>query len=310
MLTAGVVSPRRTVPTSIERPEYVDKPRPRPHVDGDVQTAETIEKMRIACRIAAGALQEAGKAIGPGVTTDEVDRVGHEYLCDHGAYPSTLGYKGFPKSLCTSVNECICHGIPDSRVLEDGDICNIDITAYIHGVHGDTNATFLAGDVDQESRLLVERTEESLRRAIKAVRPGRQVNVIGRVIESYAKALRVRRRHGLHRTWDQHDLPLRPGDPALRRPALRHGDGGGHDLHDRADADAGHQGLGHVGRRVDRGHEGQQAQRAVRAHHGGAAPTAPRSSPSLIRSSPPSPGCDPNVIRTGNLSSSYRVLWV
>ena len=143
--------------------------------------------MRVAGRIAAQALQAAGAVVVPGVTTDEVDRVGHEFLCDHGAYPSTLGYKGFPKSLCTSVNECICHGIPDSRRLENGDICNVDITAYVDGVHGDTNATFLVGEVDEESRLLVERTEESLRRAIKAVKPGREVNVIGRVIESYAK---------------------------------------------------------------------------------------------------------------------------
>jgi methionyl aminopeptidase len=186
-LTAGVISPRRPVPAAIERPEYVDKPRPSAHTGGDVQSPETIEKMRVASRIAAQALQEAGKAIAPGVTTDEVDRVGHEFLCDHGAYPSTLGYKGFPKSLCTSVNECICHGIPDSRPLQDGDICNIDITAYINGVHGDTNATFLVGDVDEESRLLVERTEESLRRAIKAVRAGRPISVIGRVIESYAR---------------------------------------------------------------------------------------------------------------------------
>ncbi len=152
-----------------------------------MQTPETIEKMRIAGRIAAQAMREAAAVIAPGVTTDEVDRVGHEFLCDHGAYPSTLGYKKFPKSLCTSVNECICHGIPDGRRLEDGDICNIDLTAYINGVHGDTNATYLVGDVDDESRLLVERTEESLRRAIQAVKPGRQVNVIGRVIESYAK---------------------------------------------------------------------------------------------------------------------------
>ena len=186
-LTAGVISPRRAVPASIERPEYVDRPAPRPHTGGDVQSAETIEKMRVAGRIAAQALRVAGAAVAPGVSTDEVDRICHEFLLDHGAYPSTLGYKGFPKSLCTSVNECICHGIPDSRLLEDGDICNIDITAYIDGVHGDTNATFLAGDVDEAGRLLVERTEESLRRAIKAVRPGRQVNVIGRVIESYAK---------------------------------------------------------------------------------------------------------------------------
>jgi methionyl aminopeptidase len=187
VLTAGVISPRRDVPASIERPEYVGNPAPAPYTGPDVQTAETIEKMRVASRLAAQAMQEAAKVIAPGVTTDEVDRIGHEFLCDHGAYPSTLGYKGFPKSLCTSVNECICHGIPDSRRLEDGDICNIDITAYIDGVHGDTNATYLVGDVDQESRLLVERTEESLRRAIAAVRPGRQVNVIGRVIESYAK---------------------------------------------------------------------------------------------------------------------------
>jgi methionyl aminopeptidase len=175
------------VPRSIERPEYVDRPAPAPHSSGDVQTPETIERMRIAGRIAAQALQAAGDAVKPGVTTDELDRVGHEFLLDHGAYPSTLGYRGFPKSLCTSVNECICHGIPDSRELVDGDIVNIDITAFIGGVHGDTDATFLVGDVDEESRLLVERTEEALRRAIKAVRPGREVNVVGRVIESYAK---------------------------------------------------------------------------------------------------------------------------
>jgi methionyl aminopeptidase len=143
--------------------------------------------MRVAGRIAAGAMAEVGRHIVPGVTTDELDRIGHEYVLDHGAYPSTLGYRGFPKSLCTSLNEVICHGIPDSTVVQDGDICNIDITAYIGGVHGDTNATFLAGDVDEESRLLVERTRESLDRAIAAVAPGRPINVIGRVIESFAK---------------------------------------------------------------------------------------------------------------------------
>ncbi len=187
VLTPAPVSPRRTVPDEIDRPEYVDKPQPAPHQGGDVQTDETIEKMRVAGRIAAQAMRAAASVIAPGVTTDEIDRVGHEFLCDHGAYPSTLGYRNFPKSLCTSVNECICHGIPDSRRLEDGDIVNIDLTAYIGGVHGDTNATYFVGDVDEESRLLVERTEESLRRAIKAVRPGRRINVIGRVIESYAK---------------------------------------------------------------------------------------------------------------------------
>jgi methionyl aminopeptidase len=106
---------------------------------------------------------------------------------DHGAYPSTLGYKAFPKSLCTSVNEVVCHGIPDDRELQDGDIVNIDITAYVDGVHGDTDATYLVGDVDEESRLLVARTHEAMMRGIKAVRPGREMNVIGRVIESYAR---------------------------------------------------------------------------------------------------------------------------
>lgn len=186
-ITPGVISPMRQVPASIIRPEYVGKKAPTKSLDSDIRDDETIEKMRVAGRIAAGALIEVGKHVQPGVTTDELDRIGHEYICDHGAYPSTLGYRGFPKSLCASLNEVICHGIPDSTVIQDGDICNIDVTAFIHGVHGDTNATFLAGNVDEESRLLVERTEESLRRAIAAVQPGRPINVIGRVIESYAK---------------------------------------------------------------------------------------------------------------------------
>ncbi len=177
----------RAVPASIPRPEYVGRPGPARFTGPEVKDAETIEKMRIAGRIAAQAMAEAASHVAPGVTTDELDRVGHEFLCDHGAYPSTLGYGTFRKSLCTSVNEVICHGIPDSTVLRDGDIVNIDLTAFIHDVHGDTDATYLVGEVDEESRLLVERTEESLLRAIKAVRPGRQVNVIGRVIESYAK---------------------------------------------------------------------------------------------------------------------------
>lgn len=183
----GTVSPQRPVPASIARPEYVDQPGPAPFTGPEVKDAETIERIRAAAQLAAQALAEVGKHVEPGVTTDELDAVGHEFLCDHGAYPSTLGYRGFPKSLCASVNEVICHGIPDSTVVSDGDIVNIDITAYLDGVHGDNNATFLAGDVDDETRQLVQRTHEALARAIKAVKPGRQVNVIGRVIESYAK---------------------------------------------------------------------------------------------------------------------------
>ncbi|MEZ5185762.1 MAG: type I methionyl aminopeptidase [Candidatus Nanopelagicales bacterium] len=186
-LAPGRISPLRTVPASIERPEYVGRPQPTPYLGPEVKDAETIAAMRIAGRLAAEALQEVGRNIVPGVTTDRLDQIGHEFLCDHGAYPSTLGYRGFPKSLCTSLNEVICHGIPDSTVVRDGDIVNIDITAFIGGVHGDTNATFLAGDVDEESRLLVERTRTATLRAIKAVAPGRTLNVVGRVIESYAK---------------------------------------------------------------------------------------------------------------------------
>jgi methionyl aminopeptidase len=181
------ISPRRPVPASIERPHYVDLLDIREDGDDLVKDAETIEKMRIASRIAAQAMAAAAELIAPGVRTDELDRVAHEFMLDHGAYPSTLGYKAFPKSVCTSVNEVICHGIPDSRPLEDGDIVNIDVTAYIHGVHGDTDATYCVGEVDDESRLLVERTHEAMMRGIKAARPGRELNVIGRVIESYAK---------------------------------------------------------------------------------------------------------------------------
>ena len=186
-LVPGVQSPRRSVPAHIARPEYVDRPAPAKFVGSEVKDSETIERMRIAGQIAGQALAEVGKAVAPGVTTDYLDRVGHEFLLDHGAYPSTLGYRGFPKSLCTSLNEVICHGIPDSTELAEGDICNVDITAFIGGVHGDTNATFLVGEVSDEARLLVERTHEATMRAIKAVAPGRPVNVIGRVIESYAK---------------------------------------------------------------------------------------------------------------------------
>ena len=203
VLQPAAISPWRTVPASIPRPEYVGKKAPRPYRGSAVQTPETIEKMRVAGRIAAQAMRAAAEAIAPGVTTDEIDRVGHEFLMDAGAYPSTLGYRGFPKSLCTSVNEVICHGIPDARPLEDGDIVKIDLTAYIGGVHGDNCATYFCGDVDEDSRLLTERTEEAMNRAIKAVRPGRQVNVLGRVIESYAKrfgygVVRDYTGHGVH----------------------------------------------------------------------------------------------------------------
>ena len=175
------------VPAHIPRPEYVDQPGPAPFTGPEVKDADTIERMRVAGRLAAQARGPVGSHIAPGITTDELDRIGHEFLCDHGAYPSTLGYKGFPKSLCTSVNEVICHGIPDSRVVEDGDIVNIDITAFLDGVHGDTNATFLTPGVDAGGARPGRAHPGGAAPGINAVKPGRQINVIGRVIEAYAQ---------------------------------------------------------------------------------------------------------------------------
>lgn len=187
VLTPGKLSPKRDVPSHIIRPPYVGKRSPDRFRGSEIQTSEVIAAMRIAGSLAADAVQLAGKTAAPGITTDQIDAVVHEFLCDNGAYPSTLGYRGYPKSCCTSLNEVICHGIPDSTVIQDGDILNVDVTAYIHGVHGDTNATFLIGNVADETRLLVKRTQEMLDRAIAVVAPGRQINVIGRVIEAYAK---------------------------------------------------------------------------------------------------------------------------
>ncbi|AZZ39852.1 type I methionyl aminopeptidase [Acidipropionibacterium jensenii] len=182
------VSPRLDVPASIPRPPYVGLGDVDEDYQGShVQTPEVIEAMKEAGRIACGAMHEAGKAVAPGVTTDALDRIAHDYMCDHGAYPSTLDYRNYPKSICTSVNEVICHGIPDARPLEDGDIVKIDVTAYKNGVHGDNCYTFLCGDVDQASKDLVTHTQEAMNRAIKAVRPGRSISIIGRIIENYAK---------------------------------------------------------------------------------------------------------------------------
>ncbi|GLY49230.1 methionine aminopeptidase [Lentzea sp. NBRC 102530] len=209
------------MPSRIVRPEYVDKPAPQKSTDPWVQPPEVIEAMRVAGRLAAQALQEAGKVVAPGVTTDEIDAVAHEFLCDNGAYPSTLGYRGFPKSCCTSLNEVICHGIPDSTVVEDGDIVNIDVTAFIGGVHGDTNATFFAGTVSEDAKLLVERTHEATMRAIKAVKPGRELNVVGRVIEAYAKrfgygVVRDFTGHGIGRTFHSGLVVLHYDEPSVK----------------------------------------------------------------------------------------------
>ena len=185
-LIPGTLSPQRSVPSHIERPEYVGKKEPSPFTGGDVYDSEAIELIRHSGSIAAQAIALVGEHVQPGVTTDSLDAIAHEFLIDQGAYPSTLGYRGFPKSLCSSVNEVICHGIPDDTVLEAGDIVNIDITAYKNGMHGDSNMTFIVGEATAEVTDLVERTRTALARGIRAVAPGRQVNVVGRAIESYA----------------------------------------------------------------------------------------------------------------------------
>lgn len=187
LLTPGRVSPSKAVPTGIARPEYVGKSAPAKNIHGDIWGPGDVEKIRRAGKIAAQAVELVGEHIRPGVTTDELDVLAHEYLISQGAYPSTLGYRGYPKSICSSLNEVICHGIPDDTILQDGDIVNIDITAYLNGFHGDLNKTFLVGDVRSEVADLVTRTEEALLRGMSVVAPGRQINVIGRAIESYAK---------------------------------------------------------------------------------------------------------------------------
>ena len=186
-LEPGRISPRLEVPKNITRPEYVGKPTPARFTGSHVKTAEQIEKIRQAGKLAAQAIELVGKSIKPGMTTNDLDVIAHEFIISNGAYPSTLGYRGYPKSICSSLNEVICHGIPDDTVLEDGDIINIDITCYLDGFHGDSNQTFFVGETTENIKLLVERTREALNRGMSVVAPGRKVNLIGRTIEAYAK---------------------------------------------------------------------------------------------------------------------------
>ena len=184
-LRPGLVSPRRAVPAAIPRPDYATGGRPR--LQGrDVKTPEELARLRRACQAAARVLRVTGEAVHAGVTTDALDELAHEETIRLGGYPSPLNYRGFPKSLCTSVNEVICHGIPDSRPLEDGDIVNLDVTVYLDGMHGDCSATLLVGNVDAEGRRLVQTARECLARGIAAVRPGRPISDIGKAIEALA----------------------------------------------------------------------------------------------------------------------------
>jgi methionyl aminopeptidase len=183
----GAVSPRREVPDGIVGPDYALRGRPQTVEEPIVKRAEVIERMRVAGRVAAEVLRVTAGAIAPGVTTDELDALCHQATIERGAYPSPLNYHGYPKSICTSVNEVICHGIPDSRPLGDGDIVNLDVTVFLSGVHGDTNATFGVGAVDDESARLITVTRACLAKGIEAVVPGRPISDIGRAIQRHAE---------------------------------------------------------------------------------------------------------------------------
>jgi methionyl aminopeptidase len=184
----GVLSPRRSVPEDIPRPDYALSGNPGPGSGRMVKTSDEIQRLRRACHAAAEVLAETGSAVAPGVTTDALDAICHDAYISRGGYPSTLNYHGYPKSLCTSVNEVICHGIPDSRPLEDGDIVNLDVTIFLDGMHGDTNATFAVGHIDDTSRRLITVTRECLDRGIAAAGPDVPLNEIGRAIQTHAEA--------------------------------------------------------------------------------------------------------------------------
>ncbi|MFI5053680.1 MAG: type I methionyl aminopeptidase, partial [Acidimicrobiia bacterium] len=188
LLNAGVVGPERPVPAEIPRPDYVDTGTPVLATEPMVKSPDVVRRMRDAGVIARDVLADVGAAVAVGVTTDRLDQIAHDAHVTRGVYPSPLRYRGFPKSVCTSVNEVICHGIPDDRALADGDIVNIDVTVYVDGVHGDTSATFGVGRVDPASKRLVRVTSECLELGIEAVRPGAAVSEIGRAIETHARA--------------------------------------------------------------------------------------------------------------------------
>ncbi|XP_057310115.1 methionine aminopeptidase 1-like [Hydractinia symbiolongicarpus] len=215
------LSPKRHVPEHIARPDYADHPEGYPASEMEVKrstqiivhTSEDIEKMRTVCRLARECLDAGAKAVRPGVTTDEIDRIIHEATVERNCYPSPLNYHNFPKSCCTSVNEVICHGIPDQRELQEGDIVNLDVTCYYDGFHGDLNETLFVGKVDDDTKLLVETAYDSLMAAVNEVKPGARYRDMGQYIqkEAHANGCSVTRTycgHGIHRLF--HTAPNVP----------------------------------------------------------------------------------------------------
>ncbi|XP_078661531.1 uncharacterized protein LOC144905663 [Branchiostoma floridae x Branchiostoma belcheri] len=182
------VSPRREVPRHIQKPPYAENGiAPLWREDIEIKDEKTMVGMRAAGKLARKILVLAGQSLQVGMTTDEIDRLVHESTVSHGAYPSPLNYGGYPKSVCTSVNNVACHGIPDSRPLQNGDIINIDVTVYYNGFHGDTSETFLVGNVDEAGCTLVDVARRCRDKAITVCSPGTQFCEIGRTISSVAK---------------------------------------------------------------------------------------------------------------------------
>ncbi|EDQ91413.1 uncharacterized protein MONBRDRAFT_17874 [Monosiga brevicollis MX1] len=187
-------SPRRPIPPHIEKPDYALHPLGEPisEVRNKSQlrqlSAEEIEKMRHVCKLGREVLDECARIIKPGVTTDEIDAVCHKACLERDCYPSPLNYYQFPKSCCTSLNEVICHGIPDGYPLKDGDIINVDVSVYYHGYHADLNEMYLVGEVDDESFRLVKVAYECLYRAIAMSKPGVRYRDLGMVISEHAEA--------------------------------------------------------------------------------------------------------------------------
>jgi len=189
----GNVSSILSVPSHITRPPYVSDPSNESIYELDkspelVRTPGEIEGMRKAGKLGRQVMELAKKLVKPGITTDEIDKKLHEAIIEGGAYPSPLIYRNFPKSICTSINEVVCHGIPDDRVLQPTDIVNVDITVYLGGYHGDLSETFCVSDsVDKSAKLLVDTTRDALKLAISIVKPGTPFSKIGAVIEKFSE---------------------------------------------------------------------------------------------------------------------------
>ena len=182
-----VLKTLRPLPPNIPRPDYSNIKAISGSNPIHINTEAEIRGIRDSCQLAKCVLDYAGKLIKVGVTTEEIDELVHREVIGLGAYPSPLFYMGFPKSLCTSINNVVCHGIPDERQLEDGDIINLDVTVFYNGFHGDTSKTFSVGNVDAQGQDLVEKTRQALNVGIQQVKAGNEFNQIGNAIESFAR---------------------------------------------------------------------------------------------------------------------------